>query len=362
MILKALYLRNFRNYEEATFSFSSGINAICGPNAQGKTNLLEAIHVLMTGRSFRTARLTDLIRFGESSFYLEAHFLKNDVEHVLRMNCDGTQRKILLNATTLPTLSTLLGILVGVILSPEDNELVKGHPAFRRQFLDLQIAKANPLYIHHLTRYARAMKQRNHLLRNKETATIEVWEEEMATAAAYIITERKKATEELEAQGNPLQKTLSGSVDHLQLAYKSTALSATKEDTSIRSYFLAQFAKHRARELEIGSTLVGPHKDDLVLFLQGKEVRSFASEGQQRSCVAALRLAEWSRLLAQTEEKPLMCIDDVGISLDKYRESSLYEALSQLGQVFITSPKEDLPLPPTAQIIFVHRNFNRTVL
>lgn len=355
-MLKLLYLRNFRNYTEASVRFSAGINAICGPNAQGKTNLLEAIHVLMTGRSFRTSHLSDLIKFGETTFYLEAHFLKNGIDQVLKISCDGLVRKIILNTTPLPTLSALLGILVGVILSPEDSELIKGHPACRRQFLDLLISKASPLYVHHLSRYLRAMKHRNTLLKRKEFTSIGIWEEEMAISGAYVIQERKKAIEQLNQQGHPLQKTLSGNVDELSLSYKSSVPYQKQLDLDdIRSYLLHQFERLRHREAELGSTLTGPHKDDLIPFLQDKEARLFASEGQQRSCIAALRLAEWNRLKHSLEENPLMCIDDVGISLDSDREKSLYEALAQLGQVFITSPREDLPLPAEARKIFVKK-------
>lgn len=352
-MLKALYLRNFRNYSEAFLHFGPGVNAICGPNAQGKTNLLEAVYVLMTGRSFRTPRLADLIRFGESSFYIEALFLKNEVEHLLKIHCDGVQRKIILNSTSLTKVSSLLGLLMGVVLSPEDSELVKGQPASRREFLDLQIAKASPLYLHHLSRYLRAMKHRNHLLRCKELSTIEVWEEEMARSAAYITLQRRQVVQELETEGHPLQMALSGSVDAIQLIYKSSAMQSKTED--LHSYFLSQYSKHRLKEMSLGSTLTGPHRDDLSIFLHDKDIRLFGSEGQQRSCVAALRLAEWERLYKCTEERPLMCIDDAGISLDKEREACLYKALTQLGQVFITTPKEELPLPQSAHKIFVHQ-------
>jgi len=202
----------------------------------------------------------------------------------------------------------------------------------------------------------RAMKQRNYLLRKKETATLEVWEEEIAISAAYITLEREKATKELNVQGHPLQKALSGNLDDLQLTYKSSALqSGASESESLKKYFLSQYAKYRKKELELGNTLIGPHRDDLIILLQKKEVRLFASEGQQRSCVASLRLAEWIRLQTQTEEIPLMCIDDVGISLDRSRETLLYSHLQNLGQVFLTSPRADIPLPEKTYCLSVRQ-------
>lgn len=346
MQLKALCLRNFRNYIDELVYFSPGINVLFGRNAQGKTNLLEAICVLMTGRSFRTPHLSDLIRFGEKEFFLEAHFVRNDVEQVLKISSDGIHRKILLNSTPLNSLSALLGILMGVILSPEDHELVKGQPASRRHYLDLQIAKVNPLYLHHLSRYTKALKYRNHLLRKRDLSTLHIWEEELATSGAFITLERLRATAELDQQGHPFQKALSLDADALQIRYQSSALLAAQErPLQLKEHFLAHYHKIRPREIERGSTLVGPHRDDLLILLQSQDIRSFASEGQQRSCVAALRLAEWCRLQDQADETPLMCIDDVGISLDRFREKSLYDILSQLGQVFVTSPRDELPLP-----------------
>lgn len=351
MRLIALYLRNFRNYGEASVVFSPKINYIHGGNAQGKTNLLEAIYLLITGRSFRTHYLADLIKFGAPSFFLEAYFEKNGIEQTLKLSFDGEGRKIWHNATPIPSLSSLLGILQGVVLSPEDRELVRGGPSARRQFLDLQIAQASPLYLHHLARYGRAMKQRHVLLKANRHETIDVWEEQMANSAAYLTLERKEAVKELESYGKPLQSALSGGKDELTLGYKS---SATKtESTLLKNYFLSQMQKNRPRERETGFTLIGPHRDDIEILLHEKEARYFASEGQKRCCTASLRLAEWSRLKGMVGEPPLMCIDDATISLDQYREHNLYTQLGELGQVFLTAPHLEAHLPLETRLIEV---------
>ena len=142
MTIKQLYLRDFRNYQEANITFSPQINLIWGDNAQGKTNLLEALYLFVTGRSFRTPHLAELIRFGAQAFYLEILFEKNGIEQILKFSYDGTERKITHNATALSSLSTLIGILHGVVLSPEDRALIKGGPAIRRHFLDLLLSQA----------------------------------------------------------------------------------------------------------------------------------------------------------------------------------------------------------------------------
>lgn len=334
MKLLSIYLRHFRNYEEAHITFSPQLNYIYGENGQGKTNLLEAIYLLITGRSFRTHHLTDLIYFGTSNFYLEVHFEKNGVEQILKFSFDGKSRVIFHNATPVPSLSTLLGLLNGVIISPEDYLLIKGGPTARRQFLDLQIACETPLYLHHLSRYVRAMKQRNTLLRRRKLETIAIWEEQMAESAAYLTLKRHATIQELEKED-----VMKNHIDPLSLVYQTTA-PLKKQTEEIKTYFLKQYEKGRPREVEQGNTLTGPHRDDLLIRVDGKEARFFASEGQTRSCVTALRLAQWSRLKKMTGEIPLLCIDDVGISLDKERENQLYNQLESLGQVFITSPRK----------------------
>ena len=333
MTIKSLFLRDFRSYSEAYVTFSPKVNFIWGDNAQGKTNLLEALSLLICGRSFRTPHLSELVRFGASSFYLEALFEKNGIEQILKFSFDGKERKIIHNACSLPSLSALLGILSGVILSPEDRSLVKGGPQSRRQFLDLLLAQASPLYLHHLSRY---LKQRNFLLKQKSLKTIAVWEEQMAIAAAFVTCYRAETVRELEK----LSQTETLASDKLDLAYRSQALTSVGKDSeALKLFFLKQFEKHRSRECELGLTLSGPHRDDLAILLQDKEARSFASEGQQRSCIAALKLAQWRLLDALVDQSPLLCIDDVGVSFDTSRESALYKRVDVLGQVFITSPR-----------------------
>ncbi len=333
-MIKALFLRDFRNYKQAVITFSPKVNVILGDNAQGKTNLLEAIYLLITGRSFRTSHLSELIRFGAHAFYLEALFEKNGIEQTLKFSFDGEGRTIIHNFTLLPSLSSLIGILHGVVLSPEDRNLVKGGPQARRQFLDLLIAQSNPLYLHHLSRYIKAMKQRNALLKTKSLKTIAIWEEQMAPSAAFLTHRRSQTVKELES----LSQSETMASDQLALAYRSSApLSSAYEQ--LTHYFLTQFEKQRPRECELGSTLSGPHRDDLTIMLHDKEACKFASEGQQRSCITSLKLAHWKWLQQLLEEQPILCIDDVGVSFDRTREEELFKRINSLGQVFITSAR-----------------------
>ncbi len=343
MHLKGVHLKNFRCFEDARFSFSPHFNLICGPNARGKTTILEAIGYFINGRSFRTSKAADLVRFGADHFIIEALFVKHGVEQSLKVISNGRQRKIICNHTESHSAAHLLGLLHGVCMVPDDIHLVKGGPSFRRDFLDLQIAQTDPLYVHHLMRYHRALEQRNTLLRAKELKTIELWEIEMAHAGAYLIKQRAKTINALNGHTQSYYATV-GAEDPLMSLHPKGSVSY--DSASPKEDYKKLFLQQRSRELCIGFTLSGPHKDDMQIALGGKEARFFASEGQQRSCIAAMRLAEWKRLEEVTEVKPLMLVDDLSTSLDINRRTRLMEHFSLLGQVFLTTTDEiDIPLP-----------------
>lgn len=342
MFLKSLVLRNFRIYREAKFTFHEQVNLIHGDNAQGKTTLLEAIHLLMCGRSFRTPQLSDMIKHGENGFQVDAIFEKYGVEQSLRFAYDGKERQITHNNTKGKTAS-LLGLLLGVVMTPEDIALVKGAPAQRRQFLDLQIAQSDPLYIHHFMRYSRAMKQRNTLLRLKQLDSIESWELEMARAAAYLTKQRHHTSHALKELCAQTFCHLGRDEAGFELMYK-TGAEIRDDIPKLTEYFIALYRKNRPREIVFSTTLSGPHKDDLKLSLDAQEVRHFASEGQQRTCVTAMRFAEWQQLAAVSGQPPLLLIDDVGVSLDPSRREKLFGRFNSFQQVFLTST-EQLSMP-----------------
>jgi DNA replication and repair protein RecF len=332
MHLKQLYLHNFRTYQEVQCEFGPRINVIAGPNAYGKTSLLEAIYFCVTGRSFRGAQVSELIRHNTGHFYLYVDFVKNGLDQFLRLGCGTAERKFFYNSTPLSATSQLLGLVQGVVASPDDVALVKGAPILRRQYLDLQLVQIDPFYVHHLGRYTRALKQRNCLLRAKQVLTIESWEHEMAQSAAYLTKQRFKAVDDLQDSLGKIHSKLTGGNERLAIEYKSSA-----DFGGLEEYFLSQYKKNRKRELDLGATLYGPHKDDLSISIDGKEARTYASEGQQRTCVLTLRCAEWNRLCSLAEEKPLMLVDDVAMGLDEQRKSRVLEYLSTLSQVFVTT-------------------------
>lgn len=347
MYLRSLLLHNFRNYEEEVFHFGPRLNIIYGANAQGKTSLLEALYFLITGRSFRTSHVKELIRHNTTHFTLEAHFTKHGIDQILRVSSDGKTRKMMCNQTNYQ-ISDLIGLVKGVVMTPDDIELVKGSPQSRRSFLDMHITQHSPLYVHHLTRYNRALKQRNQMLKSKVLHSIESWEQEMAKAAAFITMQRLRTIQELDAKSHPLHRSISNQSEELALHYKPQALKLETEEIVLH-YYLEQFSKHRKREMELGITFSGPHKDDVIMSINKHDIRTFASEGQQRSCIVALKLAEWQRLKDISEEIPVMMMDDIGVSLDDARRDHLFSQLHHLGQVFLTTTQENSSLTLSPQ-------------
>lgn len=339
MFVKALQLRDFRNYEQVSIAFSPRVNVIAGANAQGKTALLEALYLCIAGRSFRTSQISDLVRYEQPHFHVETRFNKNTVDQRIRITYGEGERKILYNSTTCQSATSLLGVLPGVSMTSEDIGLIRGSPQMRRHFLDIQIAQTDPLYLHHLTRYQRAMRQRNQLLRQRSTSTINTWEEEMAHSAAYLVQGRTVALRELGEHAQQRYHKLSHGAERFGLEYKSGA-PFSGSFTDLKLYYQKQFLEQRGREMQLGMTLSGPHRDDLALTLNEREARSYASEGQQRSCVTALRLAEYDRIRELSGIPPLLLIDDVGISLDAMRLEKLFDQVLDLGQVFLTNASD----------------------
>ena len=348
LFVQSLYLHNFRNFEQTTVHFSPEVNIIYGDNAQGKTNLLEALYFFSTGRSFRTAHLQELIREGASSFFLEIHFIKEGIEQSLIAQFDGTSRKLVYNHTKYSSFTPLFGILPSVIYAPSDYALIMGVPAERRRFFDLYLAQIDPLYVHHAIRYHKAVKQRNYLLKKKNSSLLFPWEEIMAYSAAYLMKERKETMDEYKdlLQSNMLY--LSESKDSLCMLYEPSF-----QGTEVK-HLLEELKKNHSKELLLGSSLIGPHKDDFHILINDKKAKSFASEGQKRCSLAALRLAQWETLKRKTSTSPFMLIDDFTIHLDNKRTELFQSFLPKLGQVFVTSPTP-LSLTATQKELYIEK-------
>ncbi|MGR3973115.1 MAG: DNA replication and repair protein RecF [Candidatus Rhabdochlamydia sp.] len=324
MFIRKIYLRHFRNYEEEVITFSPHTNLIWGNNAQGKTSLLEAIFLASMGRSFRTPHLKDLIRDESSFFFIEIQFEKDNISQVMKLSFDGVQKRLEINNSSYTYFNPVLGILPIVLLAPEDVQIICGSPADRRRFLDLHLAQKDPLYVFHLTRYHRALKHRNTLLKQGKTEGLFPFEQLMLTAASYLQEKREEFLNDLAPLLQSSIQALSHHQDYTELCYRPSQVK--------------DYTKYQARDLHLKSTSLGPHRDDFTLLINQKPAIAFASQGQIRSAVASLRLAEWKLLSSYHQLPALFCIDDFGVHLDQQRREALLSHLTSSGQIFLTSP------------------------
>ena len=334
-----LHLLNVRSFSSLTLDFEPKANEIIGDNGRGKTSILESIYLLMTASSFRTSVLKELVKHGASGFIVEAYFTKEGHSFEIKFAFESGRRHIFYNGSPVPSqsaVSLLIGLINGVISSSQDSMLIKGPPALRRRFLDMQIAQADPLYVHHLTRYNRALKQRNCLIRDKKTATITAWEKELASSGAYIVIERRKTIASLSDSVDYFFKHFVDDFPgHIRLNELSTCLQYVDAET-LCGHFEEQYEKRRHQEMLYGQTLVGPHRHDLEISSLNHPCRDFASEGEVRVLSLALRFAEWKQLYDRTQIKPIFLSDDIRAHLDEKRLSMVQRALDTIGQVIVT--------------------------
>ncbi len=328
-MLKRLYLHHFRNYTQVEIPFSPGVNWIVGKNAQGKTNLLEAIYLLCFGRSFRTHQLSQLIQKDAPFFYIECEIEKDGVTQTIKLSFDGETKKVEHNSTVYSHFTPLLGLLPHVLYAPEDIALVSGAPAFRRRFFDMHLSQLNPLYLHHLARFYKALRQRNELLKSKKEETLDSWELAMGHSAHYLMEKRKELIDQLKVPLDKMMHELSCGTDTLAIGYENSL-----PFEGIAAYLKTQ----RKKEMHLKTTLYGPHRDDIDLKVGGLSAKSYASAGQKHSAVAALRLSQWHHLKDHTDQLPYFSIDDFGAHLDQGRQEHFQEKLKGLGQIFLTSP------------------------
>jgi DNA replication and repair protein RecF len=332
MWIKRLSSKNFRTYSAVDISFEKGVNVIIGENGQGKTNLLEAIHFAITGRSFRTEKLADLIQTAKPHLSTQVEYEQTSIAHTIKIQYSLEQKKIVHDATVYPTLSSLTGTIPTIAITPSDINLIMGAPVERRRFLNLFISQHDPFYLMQLSRYQKALKARNVLLKRQSVKTIQVYETLLAQSAAYITEKRIKTIQELLPIVQEEFKALTQKKDCITFDYSHRAESSTE-------FFIEQYQKHRPQEEKIGTTLIGPHRDDLVFFLQDLEAKQFASEGQKRALLTALKLAELKMLKEKTGIDPILFIDDFAIHLDVYRCQLLEEVIKDYPQVFLTTPQ-----------------------
>ncbi len=346
MQCNAVSLAGFRNIESATVHFAPGVNVLYGENAQGKTNLLEAIYFGAIGRSFRSLHAKETIGFGREAAAISLDYLaQSRVQNITIHLHQSRIRSIEKNHVRLAKMSELVGSFRAVLFCPEHLSLIKGGPAERRQFLDIAISAMEPAYLAALQRYAHLLKQRNALIRTAEKdralfdRTVDLWSAQLAREGAYIARSRaryvKKATPFV--QECFAQMTTEREKPSLLYLGPDKKEEPDYEDVSATEQMLYErLCAHHDREIGAGATLYGIHKDDLDVLLNEKNARSFASQGQQRSLALALKIAEGELCRADCGEYPVFLFDDVLSELDSARREYLLHHMQQK-QVILTT-------------------------
>ncbi len=346
MKLKRFYAKDFRNIEECDISFSDNVNLLLGENAQGKTNVLEGIYLFARGRSFRTSSDKDLIRFGQDGFRIGIEYEDKNGINSLEYALFGTQRRRMKNGYRISKVSEMLGNFRAVIFEPGNLSLVKGNPEERRNFLNICISQIKPVYVSHYQNYQKALDNRNRILKNAQKGLyydndeLISWSLYCAEYAAYIYLMRKEILNEIKDLARDAMYTLSSNSEELSLGYESNIEGDICDYEAARECYNAIFTENLEKEKIVGVSLYGIQRDDIDIKINGKDAKGFASQGQTRSVVLALKIAEGGIIKKMSGEEPVYLFDDVMSELDERRKRVIFERLSGK-QLVISSCERD---------------------
>ncbi|WP_257351699.1 DNA replication/repair protein RecF [Pseudalkalibacillus decolorationis] len=345
MYLEELQIKNYRNYDSEVLEFKDNVNVFIGENAQGKTNIMEAIYVLGFAKSHRTPRDKELIRWDCEYGKIEGRVQKRNGPLSLQIVISQKGKKAKYNHIEQRRLTDYIGALNIVMFAPEDLNLVKGSPQVRRRFIDMEIGQISPLYLHHLNQYQKILLQRNHLLRelqrkrtNENQIMLDILTEQLIEQATKIVQKRYQFLDMLKGWAVPIHQGITKEKELLEIQYKSTVhVSDSLDMTKMIEEYNEKFDKIKEKEMERGTTMAGPHRDDLVLYVNGKDVQTYGSQGQQRTTALSLKLAEIELIKAEVGEYPLLLLDDVLSELDDSRQSHLLNTIEGKVQTFVTT-------------------------
>ena len=332
MIIKSLELADFRNYETINISFDKGTNILYGDNAQGKTNILEAIYVSATTKSHKGSKDKEIVNFNKEEAHIRTYLEKEDVEYRVDMHLRKNKSKgIAIDGQKIKKAADLLGLLNVVFFSPEDLAIIKNGPSERRRFADMELCQLDNFYLYNLNHYNKIINQRNKLLKDisfnpglKET--LNIWDSQLISFGSKIIERRNLFTEQLcEIIGN-IHNKLSGGKEELIVKYEP--------DVSIEE-FENKMRENQEKDIRYKMTQSGPHRDDFSFIVNGIDIRKFGSQGQQRTAALSLKLSEIELVKKMTKDTPVLLLDDVLSELDSSRQNYLLNSIGEI-QTIIT--------------------------
>ena len=355
MIIESLELKNYRNYGELSLSFDPGTNLLYGDNAQGKTNILEALYFCASAKSHRGSKDREIIRFGEEEAHVKLILRKRDVPYRIDMHLKKNSAKgIAVNGMPIRRASELFGILNAVLFSPEDLNIIKNGPSDRRRFMDLELCQLNRSYVHALVSYNRALVQRNRLLKDisfqpELRETLDLWDSQLVNYGSQLIRERRAFLARLNPVIGPIHAGLTGGKEEISVIY---------DGNTDEQEFGNSLMRARESDLRQKITSVGPHRDDIGFFVKrtdaeaslaavpsdrrGMDLRRYGSQGQQRTAALSLKLSEIGLMEQTTGESPVLLLDDVLSELDTDRQKQLLRTISRIQTVITSTGMENL--------------------
>ncbi len=341
MRLSHLSLLNFRNYEKEDLFFSSDTNIFVGNNAQGKTNILEAIYLLATLQTFRMAENKDLIQWERKEALIEGIFEEEEVQQRYSLFIEQLGKRPRINDKVIKKTSDYFGLVHVICFCPLDLQILQGAPSLRRRYLDRSLFNFDPTYAVTIGNYYRALLQHNAALRIENQEMIEIWREKQLSLGAKILLKRLQFIVKLNTLTSYLYREISGSNEAVFIQYDSEIKCNNIKDLSEEE--LLETLKNRQKEVlsterRLKKSIVGPHRDQFSIFVSGKNLKVFGSQGEQRTAILALKLSELVAMEKEKKIKPLFLLDDITSELDEQRKGYLFQALKQKGtQVFVTT-------------------------
>lgn len=343
MQVTGLKLLDYRNYENLELSFRDNLNIFIGCNAQGKTNILEAIYYAAYGSSFRSNNDTDLIRWGEAAGRISLDFARVGVANKAEFTFYREKRRsICLNGNKIST-KELVGAFNAVFFAPDDLLLIKGAPAGRRRFLDMEISQASPAYYRELLNYNHLLQQRNSLLkeireRRAGKNMLGEWDTLLSASAAKITAKRLESVKKYNMLANLMQRRISGNEENLSIVYEIKGLQQGEMTKNLDLWYNEMLSSAAEEDIFRGSTSIGPHRDDIIIYVNDINLKSFGSQGQQRTGILSMKLSELEFIRSETGEYPVLLLDDVMSELDVNRRQQLLQFIRREGiQTFITA-------------------------
>ncbi|MCI9079236.1 MAG: DNA replication/repair protein RecF [Lachnospiraceae bacterium] len=332
MEINSVEVGSFRNYNSAKLEFHSHTNILYGDNAQGKTNILEAVFVCGTTKSHKGCKDKELIKLGYDEAHIRMFIEKKQIQHKIDIHLRQNKAKgIAIDGIPIKRSSELLGLVNIIFFSPEDLKIVKNGPSERRRFINLELSQLDKVYLYELGEYNKALMQRNKLLKQISfkpslCSTLDIWDEKLAEFGSKVIIAREKFIEKLSIITKKINEKLTGGREHIELLYEPDVEAGT---------FISVLRKAREKDLHFLSTSAGPHKDDLCFINNGVDIRKYGSQGQQRTCALSLKLAEIELVKELTNDTPVLLLDDVLSELDRNRQNYLLDSINNI-QTIIT--------------------------